>query len=49
MSAEELINRIETVRNKMINTGMSKGFTSPETIKLSHLLDELIFLKMSHS
>ncbi|WP_251548814.1 aspartyl-phosphate phosphatase Spo0E family protein [Neobacillus muris] len=47
MSKKDLMNRIEVVREQMISTGMSKGFTSPETIRLSHMLDRLIILKMS--
>ncbi|MCM2535291.1 aspartyl-phosphate phosphatase Spo0E family protein [Neobacillus pocheonensis] len=44
MNNEDLIKKIETVRKKMISVGMSNGFTSPETIKLSQTLDNLFNL-----
>lgn len=34
--------KIEQVRQTMISLGMSKGFTSPETIQLSERLDKLL-------
>ncbi|MFS0776089.1 aspartyl-phosphate phosphatase Spo0E family protein [Neobacillus sp. 3P2-tot-E-2] len=39
--------KIENIRNKMISVGMSEGLTSPNTIKLSEILDKLINLKLS--
>lgn len=48
MSNEDLIKKIEIIRNKMITVGMSEGFTSADTIKLSETLDKLIYLKLSN-
>lgn len=48
VSNENLMKRIEIIRSKMISTGMSEGFTSPNTIKLSEILDKLINLKLSN-
>jgi hypothetical protein len=42
----DLRESIEQLRIKMISVGMSKGFTSEETIKLSKRLDYLINLQM---
>ncbi|MDQ1000572.1 hypothetical protein QFZ28_000972 [Neobacillus niacini] len=42
MIREELIEQIESLRRIMISVGMSKGFTSTETIRLSKTLDELL-------
>ncbi|MDE5055361.1 aspartyl-phosphate phosphatase Spo0E family protein [Niallia taxi] len=39
---EEILARIEKVRNEMINIGMSEGFRSDKTLKLSKQLDGLI-------
>ncbi|WP_311315611.1 aspartyl-phosphate phosphatase Spo0E family protein [Neobacillus niacini] len=47
MSNEELTRKIELIRGKMITIGMKKGLTSPDTISLSKILDQLINLKMS--
>jgi hypothetical protein len=44
---EDLMKKIELVRNKMISVGMSEGFTSPKTIQLSQTLDMLIYRKLS--
>ncbi|MDQ1003950.1 hypothetical protein QFZ28_004350 [Neobacillus niacini] len=46
MSNEDLMRKIEIIRNKMISVGMAEGFTSPNTIQLSQTLDKLINLKM---
>ena len=46
MTNEALVKQIELLRNIMISTGMSKGFTSSETITLSEKLDNLINLHM---
>ncbi|MEH7416056.1 aspartyl-phosphate phosphatase Spo0E family protein [Neobacillus drentensis] len=42
MSTEDVFKKIELIRRKMIEVGMEKGFTSPDTIKLSEILDKLI-------
>ncbi|MFJ5762393.1 Spo0E family sporulation regulatory protein-aspartic acid phosphatase [Neobacillus sp. NPDC093182] len=42
MIKEELIEQIESLRRTMISVGMSQGFTSTETIRLSKTLDELL-------
>lgn len=47
MSNENLMKKIEIIRNKMISSGMAEGFTSPKTIRLSETLDKLIYLKLS--
>ena len=46
MTNENLIKQIELLRNMMISTGMSKGFTSSETITISEKLDNLINIHM---
>lgn len=46
MTNYELIKQIEKLRKKMISVGMTKGFTSFETIKLSKKLDYLLNLQM---
>jgi hypothetical protein len=43
---ENLLNTIENLRKQMILVGMSRGFTSEETINLSRKLDILINLQM---
>jgi hypothetical protein len=47
VSNEELTHKIELVRGKMIAVGMNEGLTSPDTISLSQLLDQLLNLKMN--
>jgi hypothetical protein len=42
MNKEDLIIKIEMLREKMILVGMSKGFTSSETVNLSENLDKLL-------
>jgi hypothetical protein len=37
-----LESKIDALRSAMVATGMSKGFTDPETIRLSQELDLLI-------
>jgi Spo0E like sporulation regulatory protein len=44
---DELTKKIELIRGKMISTGMTEGFTSPGTVSLSQMLDQLLNLKMS--
>ncbi|MEY8741553.1 Spo0E family sporulation regulatory protein-aspartic acid phosphatase [Bacillales bacterium AN1005] len=39
---EEILDRIENVRKEMINIGLSEGFRSDKTLKLSKKLDDLI-------
>jgi hypothetical protein len=46
MKNEELFLQIENLRLKMITVGLSKGFTSAETVRLSERLDRLINLQM---
>ncbi|MCQ6281260.1 aspartyl-phosphate phosphatase Spo0E family protein [Bacillus sp. EB600] len=46
MNNEDLLKNIEKLRKKMIAAGLSKGFTSEETIKLSKKLDQLLNLQM---
>lgn len=47
MVNNEILEHIENLRRKMISVGMSNGFTSEETIKLSKRLDNLINLQMT--
>jgi hypothetical protein len=37
-----LIYELEKKREEMVESGMSLGFTHPETVKLSQELDELL-------
>jgi hypothetical protein len=46
MTNEDLFIKIEHLRKTMISVGLSKGFTSVETVKLSERLDKLINLQM---
>ncbi|WML24736.1 aspartyl-phosphate phosphatase Spo0E family protein [Neobacillus sp. OS1-33] len=46
MKNEDLFIQIENLRNKMVRAGLSKGFTSAETVTLSERLDKLINLQM---
>lgn len=46
MSKEDLFNQIENLRVKMITVGLSQGFTSVETVRLSERLDRLINVQM---
>jgi Spo0E like sporulation regulatory protein len=38
----ELIEEIEVTRKNMVLVGLGNGFTHPDTIKLSHRLDDLL-------
>lgn len=38
----ELQNKIELLKNKMINSGLELGLTNPVTVKISQELDRLI-------
>ena len=42
LSVDELKYNIEFLRNHMIATGLSKGLTHPDTIKISRELDVLL-------
>jgi len=42
LSPEELEYQIDTLRTHMINIGILKGLTHPETVKLSQELDILL-------
>jgi hypothetical protein len=46
MTNEDLFIKIEHLRKTMISVGLSKGFTSVETVRLSERLDKLINLQM---
>lgn len=46
MNNEDLFVQIENLRVKMITVGLSKGFTSVETVSLSERLDNLINVQM---
>ncbi|RHW43609.1 aspartyl-phosphate phosphatase Spo0E family protein [Neobacillus notoginsengisoli] len=39
---DELISKIEYLRNELINTGLQKGLTSTEAITISQELDQYI-------
>jgi hypothetical protein len=47
MNTSDLIMKIETLRELLISVGMTHGFTSPETIQLSEMLDKLLNQLMS--
>ncbi|WP_237562859.1 aspartyl-phosphate phosphatase Spo0E family protein [Bacillus dakarensis] len=38
----EIENKIKLIRNKMIDSGIKKGFSHPDTVKLSQELDRLM-------
>ncbi|MFG6119185.1 Spo0E family sporulation regulatory protein-aspartic acid phosphatase [Thalassobacillus sp. B23F22_16] len=40
--AEQLLERIERLRNKMTRVALVKGFSSPESVRISQELDELL-------
>lgn len=42
LSNRELVEEIEAIRKDMVSTGLVYGFTHPDTIKLSHRLDDLL-------
>ncbi|MEH7479765.1 stage 0 sporulation regulatory protein [Bacillus sp. OV166] len=46
MTNDDLFTKIEHLRKTMISVGLSKGFTSSETVRLSERLDKLINLQM---
>ncbi|MFC3882114.1 Spo0E family sporulation regulatory protein-aspartic acid phosphatase [Bacillus songklensis] len=46
MDLEDLSKEIEVLRRKMITVGLSEGFTSSKTIKISQILDRLINIQM---
>lgn len=39
---ENLLMTIESYRQEMIKLGVASGFNSPETLKISQMLDKLI-------
>jgi hypothetical protein len=49
VDTEDLIIKIETLREKMVSVGLSKGFSSPETIRLSENLDKLLNIQQKIS
>jgi hypothetical protein len=49
MNKEDILEKIELLREKMISAGMSQGLTSPETIKLSEMLDQLLNKEVVYS
>ncbi|GGC79724.1 hypothetical protein GCM10007216_07770 [Thalassobacillus devorans] len=40
--AEQLLEKIERLRNKMARVALAKGFSSPESVRISQELDELL-------
>ncbi|MGJ7922820.1 aspartyl-phosphate phosphatase Spo0E family protein [Neobacillus sp. LXY-4] len=42
-SKHELINKIEYLKNNMVDTAMKMGLNNDKTIKISQELDHLIF------
>lgn len=44
--SKDNLKEIEKLRKKMIEVGMSKGFTHRDTVKLSKKLDKLLNEKM---
>ncbi|GGJ97971.1 hypothetical protein GCM10007063_20350 [Lentibacillus kapialis] len=48
MCAEDtILRRIEYLRNRMTDVAMEKGFTSPESVRISQELDKLLNLYQS--
>jgi hypothetical protein len=47
MTNKDLFMQIENLRIRMITVGLSKGFTSVETVSLSQRLDKLINMQMN--
>lgn len=38
----EIVNKIKLIRKEMIDSGLKKGFSHPETVKLSQELDQFM-------
>ncbi|MBM7552971.1 aspartyl-phosphate phosphatase Spo0E family protein [Thalassobacillus pellis] len=41
-NADQLLGRIENLRKKMTTVALLEGFTSPESVRISQELDELL-------
>ena len=44
MMSDTLLRKLEITREKMIQSGLEKGFLNDETIRLSEKLDQLLNL-----
>lgn len=48
MMSDALLKKLESTREKMIQSGLEKGFLNDETIQLSKKLDDLLNLYQFH-
>lgn len=49
MMSDTLLKKLEITREKMIQSGLEKGFLNDETIRLSEKLDQLLNLYQFHT
>lgn len=49
MMSDTILKKLEVTREKMIQSGLEKGFLNDETIRLSEKLDQLLNLYQFHS
>ncbi|MFD2868764.1 MULTISPECIES: aspartyl-phosphate phosphatase Spo0E family protein [Kurthia] len=49
MMSDTLLRKLEITREKMIQSGLEKGFLNDETIRLSEKLDQLLNLYQFHT
>ncbi|HIX43149.1 hypothetical protein QI30_11230 [Kurthia sp. 3B1D] len=47
--SDTLLRKLEITREKMIQSGLEKGFLNDETIRLSEKLDQLLNLYQFHT
>ncbi len=49
MMSDTILKKLEVTREKMIQSGLEKGFLNDETIRLSEKLDQLLNLYQFHT
>lgn len=49
MISDAILKKLELTREKMIQSGLEKGFLNDETIRLSEKLDQLLNLYQFHT
>lgn len=49
MMSDTILRKLEVTREKMIQSGLEKGFLNDETIRLSEKLDQLLNLYQFHA
>jgi len=49
MMSDAILKKLELTREKMIQSGLEKGFLNDETIRLSEKLDQLLNLYQFHT